>query len=313
MTFLTKPPQYKKPAKEILYFTLIWLMLNFMSPQFAFGQNEAKLLIRVDDIGMCHAVNMAMKQLAETGMPFSTSVMFACPWYLEAVEILKAHPAISAGIHLTLNSEWKNYKWGPVLGKAAVPSLADSNGYFFATHAEFNAHEIKVDEVEKELRAQIERALRSGVKIDYLDYHMGTAVSRPEFRAIVEKLAKEYNLGMSRYFGEAYQTIFHIPIENKKDSLMALIQRLQAGTTNLLVVHVGLENSEMNALFDMDSPLMRTAEGASLVSKHRFAELKALCSKEFREFVQGNKVTLITYRDLIAQTGLNSMMRPEGE
>lgn len=298
-------------TKRILSWLMICFSVNLMSLQSVFGQNQAKLLLRVDDIGMGHSVNMAMKQLAETGIPFSTSVMFACPWYLEAVEILKAHPAISVGIHLTLNSEWKNYKWGPVLGKAVVPSLVDSNGYFFATHAEFNAHEIKVDEVEKELRAQIERALRSGVKIDYLDYHMGTAVSRPEFRTVVEKLAKEYDLGMSRYFGEAYQTIFHIPIENKQDSLMAVIQRLQPGTTNLLVVHAGLENPEMNALFDMDSPLMRAADGASLVGKHRQAELNALCSPEFREFVREDKLTLITYRDLIAQTGLKAMKSPE--
>ncbi len=297
--------------KKSFSFTMVWLILNFMPLQSALGQDKAELILRVDDIGMCHAVNMAMKQLAETGIPFSTSVMFACPCYLEAVEILKAHPAVSAGIHLTLNSEWKNYKWGPVLGKEAVPSLVDSNGYFFATHAEFNAHAIKVDEVEKELRAQIERALRSGVKIDYLDYHMGTAVSRPEFTAIVEKLAKEYKLGMSRYFGEAYQTIFHIPVESKKDSLMAVIQRLQPGTTNLMVVHVGFENPEMNALFDMDSPLMRAADGASLVSKHRQAELKALCSHEFRELIGANKVAFITYRDLIAQTGLKAMKRPE--
>ena len=130
-----------------------------------------KLLIRCDDVGMSHTVNMAVRKLIETGVPFSTSVMIACPWYLEAVEILKTNPQIGVGIHLTLNSEWQHYKWGPVLGAATVPSLADANGHFYASEAEFAAAKVDLSEVEMELRAQIERALRAGLRVDYLDYH----------------------------------------------------------------------------------------------------------------------------------------------
>src|SRR5919112_4627250 len=89
-----------------------------------------ELLLRLDDIGMNHSVNMAIEQVAKTGMPISVSVLFACPWYQEAVEILKKHPHITVGVHLALNSEWRNYRWGPVLGKGGVPSLVDSVGYF---------------------------------------------------------------------------------------------------------------------------------------------------------------------------------------
>src|ERR1700748_587687 len=85
-----------------------------------------KLLIRLDDIGMNHSVNMALQKMCETGMPISASVQFACPWYQEAVEILKKNPQVTVGVHLTLTSEWKNYRWGPVLGATAVPSLVDT-------------------------------------------------------------------------------------------------------------------------------------------------------------------------------------------
>ncbi|MEX1275958.1 MAG: ChbG/HpnK family deacetylase, partial [Bacteroidota bacterium] len=78
------------------------------------------LLVRCDDIGMNHTVNQATKQLLESGLAISTSVMFACPWYQEAVEILKQHPHTSVGVHLTLNAEWRHYRWGPVAGAAAV-------------------------------------------------------------------------------------------------------------------------------------------------------------------------------------------------
>src|SRR3954469_24587851 len=137
--------------------------------------NAVSLLIRTDDIGMSHSVNLAMQRLVSTGMPLSVSVLFVCPWYQEAVEILKQHPSVSVGIHLALNSEWKNYRWGPVTGSTAVPSLVDENGFFFPSSEALHQHNPSVTEVEHELRAQIDRALRSGVKIDYVDYHMGTA------------------------------------------------------------------------------------------------------------------------------------------
>ncbi len=164
---------------------------------------RTELLIRIDDIGMNHSVNMALQQLADTHMPLSASVLFVCPWYQEAVDILRRNPQISVGVHLALNSEWKGYRWGPVLGKEAVPTLVDSVGYFTSSTERFLALHYDLGEVERELSAQVERALRSGLRIDYVDYHMGTAVATPELRAVVERIANKYGLGISRYFGEA--------------------------------------------------------------------------------------------------------------
>jgi hypothetical protein len=118
------------------------------------GRSRPELLVRIDDIGMNHSVNLALEQLAETGIPLSASVMFACPWYQEAVDILRRHPQVSVGVHLVLNSEWKGYRWGPVLGKDAVPSLVDSVGYFVSSTEEFLARAYDVGEVERELSAQ---------------------------------------------------------------------------------------------------------------------------------------------------------------
>ena len=142
----------------------------------------------------------------------------------EAVEILKQHPSVSVGIHLALNSEWKNYRWGPVAGSQAVPSLVDENGFFFPSAEALHAHTPQIAEVETELRAQIDRALRSGLKVDYVDYHMGTATRWPEFRALTERLAQEYGLGMSEYFGETEDAPqYSAAPAVKGDSLVAMI------------------------------------------------------------------------------------------
>ena len=129
---------------------VLFAALLFQSPT---SPSRPELLIRIDDIGMNHSVNLALAQLADTKIPLSASVMFACPWYQEAVEILKKNPQISVGVHLVLNSEWKGYRWGPVLGKEAVPSLVDTVGYFLSSSDEFLAHKYDLGEVERELSA----------------------------------------------------------------------------------------------------------------------------------------------------------------
>jgi predicted glycoside hydrolase/deacetylase ChbG (UPF0249 family) len=291
--------------------------LSFGSPTRATGQadtatragtpDEVYLIIRSDDAGMSHSVNMALQRLIETGLPVSVSVMFPTPWYQETVEILKRHPAVSVGIHLTLNSEWKNYRWGPVSGRSAVPTLVDGEGYFFQSAAALHGNRPDLREIEKELRAQIERALRSGLKIDYVDYHMGTAVSSPEFREVTERLAREFALGMSGYFGETMTgPQYWAPPRSKADSLVAMIDRLKPGF-NVVVTHVGIDDAELGALVDMN-----TANPLPEMSKNRQGELDALTSQRFSEAVRARNVRLITYRQLIEMQGLKSMRRPGG-
>jgi hypothetical protein len=263
-------------------------------------------MLRFDDIGMCHGLNSAIGEVAATGMPMSVSVMFACPWYQESVPILKQFPNVSVGVHLVLNSEWKNYRWGPVTGAGSVPSLVDSDGYFFPSRVALFAHNPRVEEVEKELRAQIDRAVRSGLRIDYLDYHMGAAVQTPELRSLVEKLANEYHLGISRYFGERDAGgVYNAPIERKTDTLMHITNSLTPGVRWLFVFHIGLETPEMDALVDMNS------FGLSNVSKYRNAERKAVLSERFQNAIRLRKIQLRSYYDVIKETGLENMRRPE--
>jgi predicted glycoside hydrolase/deacetylase ChbG (UPF0249 family) len=264
------------------------------------------LIIRSDDAGMSHSVNVALEKLIDTGLPVSVSVMFPTPWYQETVEMLKRHPNVSVGIHLTLNSEWKNYRWGPVLGRTAVPSLVDADGYFFASSEALYQNHPDLKEVERELRAQIDRALHSGLKIDYLDYHMGTVLHKAEFREIAERLAKEYGLGMSQYFGEtSHDPQYSAAPPNKTDSLLAMIDRLHP-RFNLVVTHVGIDNAELGALLDMN-----TDGGLPEMSKNRQGELDAVTSQRFRDALKARHIELLTYRQVIAMQGLQSMRRPE--
>lgn len=286
--------------KLLLLFVLVSSLFSVQAQT-----EKIPLLFRLDDIGMCHSVNMAAKEVLETRMPVSMSVMVPCPWFTEAVEILKQYPHVSVGIHLTLNSEWKNYRWGPVAGVTMVPSLVDSLGHFFPSRSKLFANNPKLEEIETELRAQIEKAQKAGLKIDYLDYHMGAAMQTPQTRAIVEKLAAEYGLAISRYYDEVdVEGGYAAPVANKLDTLLKKVTNLQPGGTKLFVVHIGLDEPEMAAMEDLNP------SGPRDMSKHRQAELRALLALPFQQLIYNDRYRIVNYRMLNEEKGLKSMKRP---
>ena len=287
---------------------LMGTMKVYSQPPVNSGESEKYLMIRTDDVGMSHSVNTGVTRLLETGYPVSVSVMFACPWYQEAVSVLKKYDHISVGVHLTLNSEWEHYRWGPVAGREAVPTLTDENGYFFHSSSTLYNNNPDRSELEKELRAQIERALASGLEIDYLDYHMGTAIGDPMFREVTEELAEEYKLGLWGYFASSeFYDHYRASPEDKVDSLITMMNRVEPGYS-YLVTHVGIDNAELGAMKDMNNsaPLAK-------MSANRQGELDALTSDSFARALKKNNIKLVTFGDLIDFKGLENMKRPEGE
>ncbi len=283
---------------------LIAAFLCFVS---TLSAQPVEMLIRADDMGMSHGQNEAFRQLIDSGLPVSVSVMWACPWWKHAVEILRAHdnPNVSVGVHLTLNAEWRDYRWGPILGASAVPSLVDAEGYFFPSRSALFGNNPRLEEIEAELRAQIQRAVNSGVRIDYVDYHMGAAVQTAETRAIVEKLAAEFGLAISRWFREnSNSDTYSAPLGTKTEALLARVRQLPADAVNLQVFHIAPERSDMNALVDLNT------FGLPDMARHRHEELQALLSDQFKEAVAERGIRLVTYRDLVRERGLGSMAKP---
>jgi hypothetical protein len=282
-----------------------FLVVTAISLAAAQTQPRRELLVRCDDIGMCHSVNMALQQVVDAGIPFSASIMFPCPWYQEAVEILRGKTQVAVGIHLVLNAEWKNYRWGPVAGAHTVPSLVDSVGYFFPSRAATLAHHPTLVDAERELRAQIHRALASGLQISYLDTHMSTLDETQEFRDLVERLSAEYHLPISRSYGERdVEGIYTVPPAQKTDYLIDMVNRAVFDSPLLFVFHIGLDTPEMQALKDMNS------FGLAEMSKHREGELHALTSPEFRAAVNRRSIRLVNYRDFLASSTSPAVKQP---
>ncbi len=182
--------------------SIIFLFIISLAIQTSFAQDQtyaeklgypkgAKVLIlHVDDVGMSYDSNLGAIKAIDEGVATSLSMMMPCSWIPGFFNYLKDHPNTDAGLHLTLTSEWKDYRWGPLAGKSATPGLVDKEGAMWpsvdgtVTHA-------SADEVEKEIRAQLDRATAMGWKPTHLDSHMGTLFASKEFLERYLKLGIE--------------------------------------------------------------------------------------------------------------------------
>jgi len=259
--------------------------------------DEIRLIARADDIGSCHAANEACIKSYRDGIVRTVEVMVPGPWFNEAVKMLRENPRLDVGVHLTLTSEWEFYKWGPI---TEAPSLVDEQGHFypmtsqrsnFPPNTGFLEAKPKIEEVEKELRAQIELATKNIPNVSHLTCHMGTAVSTPELRASVQKLSQEYKLPLEAPatvktagdFGSSNATA-----QEREEALAKMLEKLGPGTW-LLVEHPGMDTPEMGAMGHI---------GYWNVAAHRDGVTRAFTSQNVRKIVEKRGIKLISYHDL---------------
>jgi predicted glycoside hydrolase/deacetylase ChbG (UPF0249 family) len=164
-----------------------------MAEKLGYEADEKLLIVHADDIGVARSVNIASARAFESGGVTSGSVMVPCPWFPDFAAYYREHQPLDVGIHVTLTAEWDYYKWGGISPAGEIPSLLDENGYFYSTVEEVGEHADPA-EVEKEIRAQIERALALGIRPTHLDTHMGSVMATPELVQIYLKLGREYDL-----------------------------------------------------------------------------------------------------------------------
>lgn len=180
--------------------SLLLIIMAMALPSFAQDKTYAErlgwkagdrvLILHIDDAGMSHDSDLGTIKAIEEGVATSLSVMMPCPWVPEIVRWIKANPEVDAGLHLTLTAEWSVYRWGPLAGKPAVPGLVDKDGCLW-DNVPLVVQNATPDEVEIEIRAQIDRARTMGFEPTHLDSHMGTLFATDEFMERYLKVGME--------------------------------------------------------------------------------------------------------------------------
>ena len=152
---------------------------NPLLKKLGYADIDRLVIIHTDDIGMCHASVQAFKDLWSVGGVTSGAVMVPCAWFPAVVRMCRENPDMDMGVHATLNAEWESYRWAPVSDVGAGSGLRDEAGYFH-DDPDNTSKLASVEDVEKEVNAQIEMALKAGIDVTHVDSHMG-AIMHPRF------------------------------------------------------------------------------------------------------------------------------------
>lgn len=283
------------------HLTFICAILLFAPSLFSFAQNP-KLIVRSDDMGAFHAVNVASVESYRKGIETAVEVMVVTPWFPEAVKMLRENPGLDAGIHLTITSEWENTKWRPL---TYSPGLTDKNGYFFPMifpNPKYPGQSItenkwSIAEIEQEFRAQIELGLRNIPQISHLSGHMGSMGFDPEVAELVKRLSAEYNLpAMDRANAMEQYRFEHAGYEGPKStfaekeaSFIRMLEKLEAGKNYMFVDHPALDNDEMQTVGHI---------GYEDVAMDRQGVTDMLMSNKVKQVISERRIELITYNEL---------------
>ncbi|GAO42593.1 ChbG/HpnK family deacetylase [Flavihumibacter petaseus] len=220
--------------------------------------NPPRLIIRGDDMGYSHSGNLALMQCYEKGVETSIEVIAASPWFPEAARMLSAQPNVEVGLHFAITSEWDNVKWRPLTTAA---SLRDEDGYFYPmlwTNKNYPGQAVKdnpwkLEDVEKELRAQIELVKKYVPRVNHISGHMGSQNLSTDVARVVKKLAAEYGLDAADF--PVNKPLLYFPADlgglrgdAKIDAFLKGLDALEEGRTYLFVEHPGLDNEELRAI-----------------------------------------------------------------
>ena len=295
-------------AVSIFFFAIQANAQQTLAEKLGYAADTKLLIVHADDIGLAQSVNDASNKAFASGGITSGSIMVPCPWFVDFAEHYKSHPDLDVGIHITLTSEWDFYKFGGVSSSTEIPSLLDENGYFYPTTEEVGQYADPV-EAEKEIRAQIDRAIAYGIRPTHLDTHMGSVLANPELIEIYMKLGKEYDLPVfaprmmlfampeeiRALVKEEYVLVDNMfmlnvdgPDASWEEEYGKMIERVKPGL-NVMIVHLAYDNAEMQAV-----AINHPAFGATWREK----DLNYVQSQTFHNLLKEKEIQLVTWKEI---------------
>ena len=291
----------------LLFFGVVINAQKTLQEKLGYSKDAKLLILHADDLGMSHSENSATFSGMEHGSISSASIMMPTPWISEAANYQHQHPTADFGLHLTLTSEWNYLKWGSVA--ANVPGLLNKQGFLFSS-VDSVYGSATATEVEKELRAQIEKAKSLGIDITHLDSHMGTLFGRADYLKVFIKLGREYKIPVL-LCKPIFKLAFHVDLDSlttDKDVTIDMIymayppdykngmenfytgilRSLKPGVSEI-IFHAGYNDSEMQAA---------TIGHPDYGAEWRQADFNFFSSDKCKALLKEQNIQLLTWREI---------------
>ena len=303
-----------KKIIALCYCLILWVFTvtaqqKTIQERLGYSKDTKLLIIHADDLGVSQSENAASIAAMDKGSVSSGSIMMPCPWMADMAAYARSHPNADIGLHLTLTSEWKYYKWGTVTPVNLVSSLVDKNGYLYSGLDSLYRYG-RPDEVEKEIRAQIEKAKQFGIDPTHFDSHMGSLFANPAYLQIIIKMGREYkvpvllnseafklmyNIDLSKFISDkevlADKVFMAQPNDYKngmRNYYTGVLKSLQPGL-NCILLHAAFENAEMQAV---------TIDHPDYGAAWRQADFNFFTSTECRTLLQQQNIKVTTWKEI---------------
>ena len=290
--------------------------MNPALKKLGFSEKDKVVILHADDIGMCHASVKAYEGLMDFALISSATIMTPCPWRPSAVALCNRYTDMDIGVHLTVNSEWDHYRWGPLSTRSPDTGLIDDEGYFHRKREEVVRY-AKPDAVRAELDAQVKRAVIDGLDVTHVDEHMGT-VTHPRLLAVYAETALKYRVPplLLRHSEQEYRLMgfdaqeankaynivrqleeqavplldhYHmLPLQDTDQDRVGMIQQfletMPPGLTHL-AFHPAVDTPELRAMAPRDW-------------RGRVADYQAFTNEKLKRWIQQSDLHVIGYRAL---------------
>jgi len=290
------------------YASFVLAQTKTLAEKLGYPKDAKLVIIHSDDLAVSHSENAASTTAMEKGSVSSASIMVPCPWLSEIAAYAQSHPSADLGLHITLTSEWKYYKWGPVTSKDKVPGLINKNGYFYSS-VDSVIQNASAAEVEQEIRTQVLKAKQMGIDPTHLDAHMGTALSSADYFKAYLKVGREFKIPVfiPRLVEAGLKVKFDTMLTEKEvlvDNILSAspndmktgfkafytegIKNLKPGLT-YLIIHTAYDDAEMRAV---------TVDHPDWGAAWRQEDFNFFSSAECAKVLKDNNIYVITWKEI---------------
>lgn len=217
--------------KVVLSILIILFVRSHLVSASATDTNSVKLIIRGDGFGLTSGSLYAFRKAFNEGILTCATINVHGEYFKEAIQLCRKNPKWCIGLNLAITGQWRNSRWKPVLPPHMVPSIVDNKGYLFENPELLFFTKPNLNEINTELRAQIDLVLKKEIVLDYINLPATNIIKNAdmELKEILKRISNDYHIPLASQFGIQHFSVFSEKNEQKMKELTNILESLKSG------------------------------------------------------------------------------------